>query len=234
MSKICLFIALFHVIFICEINAQAPNVLTTEEQEGGWRLLFDGKTFDGWRKLTDFGWIIKDGELQATTSAANKQRDIITEDQFGNFELYFEFKISKGTNSGVKYLVTNDYPEQKGAFLGLEYQILDDVNFKYPERGTFRSSSSLYDLIPADKKETKPLEEWNIARIVVKGDYIQHWLNDAKVLEYDKSTDAFRSLIMQSKYKDLKRFGKAKKGHILLQNEGTAISFRNLKIKNLN
>lgn len=223
-------IVLFVLSFIFETNGQS-NTLTKEEMEGGWRLLFNGKTFDGWHQLTNSGWEIKDGELIAIASNANKQRDILTVDQFEDFEFFFEFKISEGTNSGVKYLVTNNYIEQKDVYLGLEYQILDDENFMYPERGKFRSSSSLYDLIPAVKKETVPLEMWNVAKIIVKGNDVQHWLNGFKVLEYDRSTDAFRSLIMQSKYKDLQNFGNTKKGFILLQNEGTAISFRNLKIK---
>lgn len=213
-------------------TAQSIYTLTSEEKKEGWRLLFDGKTFNGWNNLTNSGWEIKDGELSAVASSDHKQRDIITVDQFQDFEFYFEFKISEGTNSGIKYLVLNEYVGQKG-YLGLEYQILDDENFKYPERAIFRSSSSLYDLIPADNKKQKPIGQWNVARVMVNGNHVQHWLNGLKVLQYDRSTDAFKSLIRQSKYKDLQNFGRNKTGHILLQNEGTPISFRNIKLKTL-
>ena len=211
--------------------AQKPNVLTKSEKQNGWRLLFDGKTFNGWQKLADAGWAIKGGELMAQAFNNGGQKDIITTEQFGNFELSFEFKISKATNSGIKYLVTNNYPGQKGAYLGLEYQILDDANFNYPERGVYRSLASLYDLIPANKKEIAPLNTWNIAKIIVNGSHIEHWLNGKKVVEYDRSTTGFQTLVADSKYKSMENFGMAAKGHILLQNEGTPVVFRSIKIK---
>src|SRR5690606_13196871 len=108
-------------------------------------------------------------EFSAVASNDHKQRDIITMDQFEDFEFYFEFKISEGTNSGIKYLVVNEYEAQKGTYLGLEYQILDDENFTYSERGILRSSSSLYDLIPANNKKQRPIGQWNVARVIVKG-----------------------------------------------------------------
>jgi len=226
-----LFFMLFHS---CDIYAQTPNTLTTVEKANGWQLLFDGKSFNGLQKLAEGGWEIKDGALMATPIPHGKQMDIITEATFGNFELSFEFELSENTNSGVKYLVTNDFPNQKGVYLGLEYQILDDINYEYPERGYLRSLASLYDLIPADQhKETKPLGQWNTARIIVKGNQISHWLNNRKVVAYDRSVPSFAKLIEASKYKDLKDFGKAKKGHLLFQNEGTPIAFRNIKIKKL-
>lgn len=230
-KKILTIALLIQFMFVFGATAQSINTLTPEEKNEGWRLLFDGKTFNGWNNLTNSGWEIKDGELSAVASNDHKQRDIITVDQFVDFEFYFEFKISEGTNSGIKYLVLNEYVGQKGTYLGLEYQILDDKNFKYPERAIFRSSSSLYDLIPADNKKQKPLGQWNVARVMVNGNHVEHWLNELKVLEYNRSTDAFKSLIQQSKYKDLQNFGKNTAGHLLLQNEGTPISFRNIKIK---
>ncbi|WP_411273180.1 DUF1080 domain-containing protein [Daejeonella sp.] len=213
--------------------AQKPNVLTKSEKQNKWRLLFDGKTFHGWQKLANDGWTIKGGELMAQVFNNGGQKDIITTDQFENFELSVEFKISKATNSGIKYLVTNNYPGQKGAYLGLEYQILDEVNFKYPERGVYRSLASLYDLIPANKKEIVPLNKWNIAKIIVNGNHIEHWLNGSRVVEYDRSISGFKTLVEDSKYKTMENFGMATKGHILLQNEGTPIAFRSIKIKSL-
>lgn len=229
--NIVLFFMLFHN---CYVHAQTPNTLTAAEKEDGWQLIFDGKSFNGLQQLAGEGWEIKDGTLRATSIPHGKQMDIITEATFGNFELSFEFALSENTNSGVKYLVTNDFTGQKGTYLGLEYQILDDINYKYPERGHLRSLASLYDLIPADQhKKTKALGEWNTARIIVTGNQISHWLNNSEVVTYDRSTNSFAQLIKASKYKDLKDFGKAKKGHLLFQNEGTPISFRNIKIKKL-
>lgn len=211
--------------------AQKPNTLTENEKQNRWQLLFDGKTFDGWQKLANSGWSIKDGQMIAEGSNDGKQRDIITSGQYENFELSIEFKIFKLTNSGIKYLVTNTFPGQKGTYLGLEYQILDEVNYKYPERGVYRSLASLYDLIPANKNDTISLNKWNVARIIVKGNHIEHWLNGKIVVKYDRSTEDFKVLVENSKYKNLEKFGKTVKGHILLQNEGTPISFRNIKIK---
>ncbi len=211
--------------------AQKPDTLTENEKQNGWQLLFDGKTFNGWQKLANSGWSIKDGQMIAEGSNDGKQRDIITSDQYENFELSIEFKIFKLTNSGIKYLVTNTFPGQKGTYLGLEYQILDEVNYKYPERGVYRSLASLYDLIPANKNDTISLNKWNIARIIVKGNHIEHWLNGKIAVKYDRSTEDFKVLVENSKYKNLEKFGKTVKGHILLQNEGTPISFRNIKIK---
>lgn len=229
--EIVLSLVFSFIVFVYETNAQISNVLTKEEQESGWQLLFNGKNLDGWRKLAEAGWEVKEGELLAVPSNVNRQMDIITIGEYDNFELHFEFKVFNMTNSGIKYWVSNDYSERKSDYLGLEYQILDDDNFVYPERGLFRSTSALYDLIPAHKEHSIILGEWNTARIVVNNNSIQHWLNGTKILEFDPNTDAFKSLVMQSKYKDLRSFGKVRKGSILLQNEGTPVSFRNLKIK---
>lgn len=225
-------IGLFLMVSVLNLFAQEPNTLTATEKNEGWELLFDGKSFRGLQKLADGGWEIKDGTLSATAIPHGKQMDIITEKQFSNFELTFEFTLSQNTNSGVKYLVTNDFPSQNGVYLGLEYQILDDINYNYPERGELRSVASLYDLIPANQqKEVKDFGQWNKARIIVQGNRISHWLNGRKVVEYDRSTSAFADLIKASKYKDLQNFGKTKTGHLLFQNEGTPVAFRNIKIK---
>ncbi|MFC6099112.1 3-keto-disaccharide hydrolase [Olivibacter domesticus] len=228
-------ILLFFVLQVYHVQAQTQNVLTAKEKANGWQLVFDGESFNGLRKLADDGWEVKDGMLMATPIPHGRQMDIITEAMFGDFELSFEFEISKNTNSGVKYLVTSDFPSQKGVYLGLEYQILDDVNYKYPERGDLRSLASLYDLIPADiNKPTKAIGQWNFAKIIVRGTHISHWLNGQKIVAYDRSGSSFKSLVQGSKYKDLENFGETRRGHLLFQNEGTPIAFRNIKIKSLN
>jgi hypothetical protein len=227
-------ILLLLILPMYEVQAQTQNILTAEEKAYGWQLVFDGRSFAGLQKLADGGWDVKDGMLMATPIPHGKQMDIITTATYDNFELVFEFRAAKNTNSGVKYLVTNRFPGQNGTYLGLEYQILDDLNYRYPERGELRSVASLYDLIPADpKKEVKALGEWNTAKIIVNGNRISHWLNGKKVVAYDRSSTAFEKLIQVSKYKNLQNFGKIEKGHLLFQNEGTPVDFRNIKIKSL-
>lgn len=230
---IALTLVLSSTLFIHLVHAQTVNALSAKEQEEGWKLLFNGKDVGGWRELTTGGWEVKEGELRAVPSNDPKQKDIITTGTYEYFEFYFEFMTFDMTNSGIKYWVSSDYSERENQYLGLEYQILDDDKFVYPERGIFRSTAALYDLIPALKKPAIALGKWNTARVIVNRGRIQHWLNGTKVLEFDPGTDAFHSLVMQSKYVDLKRFGTVRKGAILLQNEGTPVSFRNLKIRQL-
>ncbi len=232
--RILLFAGVLQLVFACATLAQTVNALTSQEKKAGWSLLFDGRTFNGWRMLAGDGWRIKDGALTAVPASSPRQSDILSEKQYGDFELVFEFRMSENTNSGVKYLVSDNFPEQKGAYLGLEYQIVDELHFRYPERGELRSLASLYDLIPADTtKSTSPLGSWNTAKIRVSGNHIQHWLNGRKVVDYDRNTPAFASLIADSKYKSLSGFGKATQGYLLFQNEGSPVAFRNIKIRPL-
>jgi hypothetical protein len=244
-NDLCFLLAFFVLITACQRSTEhgedvqnKQNTLTDKEKKEGWKLLYDGKTTNGWRGIyseafPDKGWKVKEGALTSLESSNASERGgaIITMDQFDNFELSLEFKISKGANSGIKYFVIESLPKTPGHGLGFEYAILDDANFIYPERGRYRTLSSLYDLIPAKNKEVKPLNEWNEARIIVQGNYIEHWLNGNKVVEFERGSEKLDGLIANSKYKDIENFGEAPKGHILLQDEGTATSFRNIKIK---
>lgn len=219
-----------------------PNTLTDSEKQQGWKLLFDGKTTDGWRgayknKFPDHGWEIKDGILSVLSSEGKESTnggDIVTNEEFSDFELTFEFKITEGANSGVKYYVTEKENNQ-GSAIGLEYQILDDV--RHPDaklgRDGDRTLSSLYDLIPAKNKRPNAIGEWNMGRIVSKGNHVEHWLNGFKVLEYERGSKDFRDLVAISKYKVWENFGEAPKGRILLQDHGNNVSFRSIKIRNL-
>jgi hypothetical protein len=219
------------------------NTLTQKEKNDGWKLLFDGKSTAAWTgtKGTGFpekGWVVKDGILTvlgATGADHASGGDIITKEQYGNFELALEFKIPKGANSGIKYFVVNNFPNQKGNYLGLEYQIIDDENHADAKLGVNgnRTLGSLYDLIPAKNKKVNPVGQWNQVRIVVKGNHVEHWLNGSKVLEYERGSDEFRKLVAASKYKDLQGFGEMPKGHILLQGHGDTVHYRNIKIRNL-
>lgn len=235
------------IVFYATERQPAPNTLTAKEKHDGWRLLFDGKTSKGWigANMKTFpdkpdGWIVKDGILTIQGSAGGEAAnvgDIITTDQFGAFDLKFDFRMSRGANSGVKYFVTLD-EKTKGSAIGLEYQILDDD--VHPDaklgRDGDRKLASLYDLIPSNKPASviRPIGEWNHGEIIVYPDNrVEHYLNGVKVLQYVRKSQAYRDLVKISKYQVWKDFGEADKGHILLQDHGFTVNFKNIKIKTL-
>lgn len=221
-----------------------PNTLTDQEKANGWKLLWDGKTTSGWRganmdAFPDGGWIIKDKSLTVTESGGGESThggDIVTEKQYGNFELSLDFKLSTGANSGIKYFVIEGQNKGVGSAIGLEFQLLDDKIHPDAKNGVGgnRTISSLYDLIPAleTKKVNRP-GQWNHARIVVNGQHVEHWLNKQMVLEYNRGTQIFRALVQKSKYAKYPNFGEHKQGHILLQDHGNTVSFKNIKIREL-
>lgn len=233
-----------------EIKAE-NNTLTDQEKADGWKLLWDGQTTKGWRspKSEAFptkSWVIKDGELSVVSSGnaeAQAGGDIVTLDRYANFELSVDFKITEGCNSGIKIFVQPNLapidkvtgkPTGVGSAIGLEYQILDDVN--HPDaklgRNGDRKLGALYDLIPCDtNKPVNPVGEWNRAHIISKGNHVEHWLNGRKILEYDRGSDAFRAAVAASKFKNIPSFGEWADGVILLQEHGSAVSFRNVKIR---
>jgi hypothetical protein len=223
------------------------NTLTNYEKGEGWRLLFDGKTNTGWRSATaptfptkPDGWIIRDGTMTILGSAGGEAAnvgDIVTNEQFSAFDLSFEFRMSRGANSGVKYFVTLN-EDTKGSAIGLEYQILDDA--VHPDaklgRNGDRTLASLYDLIPSNKpaRFVRPIGAWNTGRIIVyPNNHVEHYLNGIKVLEYERGSKEFKDLVAISKYVIWKNFGEAKQGHILLQDHGFEVNFRSIKIKPL-
>lgn len=225
------------------------NTLTDREKKEGWKLLWDGKTTNGWRgaKLDIFpekGWEIKDGILTVLNSGGYESRnggDIVTSNVYKNFELEVDFQLTKGANSGIKYFVQTDLNKGEGSAIGCEFQILDDdvhPDAKLGVNGN-RTLGSLYDLIPANaqyfspNERTKRLEKygWNRAKVVVEGKHVTHYLNGIKVVEYTRGTQMWDAFVAYSKYKVWPNFGNFETGHILLQDHGDEVHFKNVKIK---
>jgi hypothetical protein len=224
------------------------NKLTPHQKRKGWRLLWDGKTSDGWigAKLDHFpkqGWVIKDGVLTVLETGGGESRgggDIITKDLYSNFELVLEFKLTEGANSGIKYFVDPTLNKGEGSAIGLEFQLLDDAKHPDAQEGVNgnRTLASLYDLIRADNLSEKSRVEkrysahqWSQARIVVKGGHVEHWLNNIKVVEFNRYSQIFTALVEKSKYSVWPNFGQHEAGYILLQEHGNTVHFRSIKIR---
>jgi len=227
------------------------NRLTPQEKAEGWKLLWDGKTTRGWRgaRLDHFpekGWEIRDGILTvqgADGAESANGGDIITTRTYRNFVLEVDFQITEGANSGIKYFVDPTLNKGKGSAIGCEFQILDDQHHPDAKKGTDgnRTLASLYDLIPARAANSRlqgyakrPVGGWYRARIVVRGCHVEHWINNIKVVEYDRCGQMWRALVARSKYHVWPHFGEAQEGHILLQDHGCTVHFKNIKILELN
>jgi hypothetical protein len=226
----------------------APNTLTSAERRDGWKLLFDGSTFDGWRGLgydsvPTAHWAIENGAIKKIPTGqvprmADGQPaaggDLMTTDTFTDFELTWDWKISRAGNSGVKYNVSEEISVAAApnhAALGFEYQVLDDDLHEDNKVASHRAGA-LYDLIaPNATKTLRPVGEWNASRIVFRGNHGEHWLNGTKVVEFDLTTPAMEAALAQSKYRSIKDFAQRRAGHIVLQDHGDEVFFRNIKIR---
>lgn len=232
------------------LSSTIINTLTKEEKQQGWKLLFDGKTLDGWRGLgrdhvqTEL-WTLVDGEIKKLDTGEVPSRadgqpiqggDLMTIESFWNYELYFEWKVLKAGNSGIKYNVSEEISQKyaKYSALGFEYQLLDDLDSQYV--GKLKESQftgALYDMIPPKNPLLKPVGTYNSSRILVDGNHVEHWLNERKVIAYDFGSERIDSLYQKSKYHKYPNFIDKKKGHIILQNHKDEAWFRNIKIREI-
>lgn len=215
----------------------ADNSLSDAEKSAGWQLLFDGKSLAGWRpygkpgtgpEAITNGWRVADGVLLKV--GGEKGGDIITEKKYDNFELSWQWRISKGGNNGIKYMVTEARPQAPG----YEYQMVDDLSDKWQKAEAVNKTAAYYDILaPADDKPLKAAGEWNTSRVVVQGSQVEHWVNGAKVLAYELGGDAVKAGLAGSHFKKHPDFGTKIVGHIMLTDHRDECSFRNIKLREL-
>ena len=225
---VLIFLSRFLYAQIAETENQA---LTEKGKEQGWEYLFDGTSVSAWRNenVKDFPyscWSIKDGELSILHGDERQHRhhiDIITLLQYSNFDLKFEFKMRSKSNSGIKYFI------QTGTKIGHEYQILGEGRKQNDKKRT----ADLYDILGSQNRKLVAPGEWNSGRIVVNDNMVQHWLNGIKVLEFDRESSNYKEALSQSKFRNRPNFGVVKQGHILIQDHGGGVAFRNIRIKRL-
>lgn len=212
------------------------NVLTDQQKAEGWVLLFDGASMNGWRTFKNQesnAWEVVDGTLHCKSpedTTASKRADLVTQEQYENFELAFDWKIGPSQNSGIMFRVTEEYEVPYAT--GPEYQVIDEKGYPSPLKDTQMAAAN-YDMHPATNKTVNAPGEWNSARLVVNGSHVEHWLNGAKVVEYELWSDEWKNMVANCKWKDFPGYGQAKKGHIDLQDHGGEVWFRNIMIKPL-
>jgi hypothetical protein len=225
-----------------------PNTVSAAELAAGWRLLFDGQTFDGWRGLgydsvPSAHWKIENGAIRKVPSGeiprmADGQParggDLMTKERFADFELSWEWKIGRAGNSGVKYNVSEALSMAAApnhAALGFEYQLLDD-DLHEDNKVPSHRAGALYDLIaPNASKTLRPVGEWNVSKLVFRGNHGEHWLNGSKIVEFELGTPRMDSLLARSKYRNIKDFAQRRVGHLVLQDHGDEVYFRSIKIR---
>ncbi len=226
------------------------NALTTAERAAGWRLLFDGRTLKGWRGLgydsvPTAHWVVVEGAIKKIPSGKvpklpdgqpQSGGDLMTVDTFGDFELTWEWRVTPGANSGLKYNVSEELSLANApnhAALGFEYQILDDD--RHPDgKLPSHQAGALYDLFPPnDTKRLKPVGEWNRATVIFRGNHGEHWLNGERIVEFDLGTARMDSALAASKFRSIPGFGTRRKAHLVLQDHGDEVYFKNIKVRDL-
>lgn len=225
--------AAFLVMSLVPLKQDKDNTLSKQEKKEGWVLLFDGKTTNGWRTYRNIeadDWAVANGELYCKVDGVKKRADLITAEQYENFELQIDWKIAPKENSGIIYRST----EENGASYesGPEYQLIDDIGYPGKLKDAQLSGAN-YDMNPPAAKVFKGANAYNHTRIVVNGAHVEHWLNGTKVVEYEFWTPEWEKNKAASKWADVKPYGMSKKGHIALQDHGGGVWFKNIKIRKL-
>ncbi|MCY1720034.1 DUF1080 domain-containing protein [Prolixibacteraceae bacterium Z1-6] len=234
------------LLMVCTIvPVFSQNKLSEEQKKEGWKLLFDGTNLNSFRGLHKNenvfkGWTVENGCMK-TLQPGNDEAGgaLITKKKYADFEFQWDWKMeSKGGNSGVKYYVLEELSDSKKSGIGLEYQMLDDNNHEWMlngkmQSGDFHTLGALYEIYPAKNRKINPLDEWNTSRIVSKNNHVEHWLNGVEILEYERGSADFKEKVANSKFSMYPGFGEAKKGHILIQDHGSVMYFKNLFIREL-
>lgn len=219
------------------VNAAPLNTLSADERKGGWRLLFDGKTLNGWRnyheKQPGTEWKVSDGAIVLNRHSEPGEsgelgEGLMTEEEFGDFDLQIEWRVAPGANSGILYRVSESADQAHKT--GIEYQVLDNKAHPDAKRAVNRQAGACYGLYAPVRDVTRPVGEWNTARIVVHNNHVEHWMNGTKLLSFELGSADWQKRIDKSKFKEFPDFGKAAKGHILLQDHQHHVEFRNIKI----
>lgn len=220
------------------VKKQSASKVISVEQSGEWEILFDGNGLENWMGKTDHkppssAWKIENGALYMT----GKGGDIITKKKYGNFELVFDFKLTKEANSGIKYFVDKVVNEETGGEMinGPEYQIIDDYNNEVvsKEPNSTKSTAAAYLLYPPENKKLNPAGEWNSGKIISKNGQVEHWLNGVKVVSYERGSEDFLKRKALTKFKNDKNYGEFEKGHIMLTDHNDLVYFRDIKIREL-
>lgn len=223
-------------LLLAACSQSKDNMLTDAEKKEGWELLFDGKSLNGWRMYQNKpaeSWSVKDGALYCKGNETDKsdlRADIVTVGQYENFEFSVEWKIAPKGNSGIMYHVSEQYPA--AYHTGPEYQLIDDENF--PEKlEDWQKTGADYAMYTTTSRPVKPVGEYNITKIVAKGTHREHWLNGVKVVEFEQGSEDWNKRKAEGKWKDTPEYGMEKTGHICLQDHGSEIWFKNIKIRKL-
>ena len=232
MKNLLIVLALLFAMSTYAKKDQPLNTLTKKEKKEGWKLLFNGKDFTGWKYFNGgniTSWRVEDGIMKNSGVGSDAGGDIITVEEFRNFDLYIEWKIAPESNSGIFYHVREGVSRAIYES-GPEYQLIDDAGWPGKLKDSQYSGAN-YDMQPPVGGKVKPIDEWNVTRIVVSGSHVEHWLNGVKVVSYELWSDDWKTRRDSSKWKNVPNYGIAETGHIGLQDHGGLTMFRNIKIK---